>query len=185
MKIIQQWENAFPSGLIDNVVSWMNNTEMVDVDCAIQNGVLTCDLNKSNEFLYPSFKEIVLRYAKDYFSKFSPLPYDLHLEHIDIFRYPPNTYCKEHCGAEFVKDGDYNQVRLLIMMLFLNDNYDGGELYFSDQDVTVTPKKGTLVAFPSSFMVPHGVHEVKNGTRDMMGFNFAITEACGTEGPAW
>lgn len=41
-------------------------------------------------------------------------------------------------------------------LVYLNDNYSGGELYFPDQDVIIKPSAGDLVFFPCHFY-----HEVK------------------------
>jgi len=35
-------------------------------------------------------------------------------------------------------------------ILFLNDNFKGGEIIFDDQDILVTPRMGSLLFFPSS-----------------------------------
>jgi hypothetical protein len=51
-----------------------------------------------------------------------------------------------------------------VMGLFLNDDYEGGELVFEDYNVTLKPKAGTLVFFPG-FYTRHAVNEVTSGTR--------------------
>jgi hypothetical protein len=51
-----------------------------------------------------------------------------------------------------------------VMGLFLNDDYEGGELYFEDLNVSLKPKPGTLVFFPG-FYTCHGVSKVTSGTR--------------------
>lgn len=35
------------------------------------------------------------------------------------------------------------------VILFLNDDYEGGELLFKDRDIMVTPRSGSLVIFPA------------------------------------
>ena len=62
-------------------------------------------------------------------------------------------------------------VRTMSIILFLNDDYKGGELYFTnpnnwDQEYfEVKPKAGRLVMFPSNFLFSHGVKKVKSSTR--------------------
>jgi hypothetical protein len=51
-----------------------------------------------------------------------------------------------------------------VMGLFLNDDYEGGELYFEDQNISLKPKPGTLVFFPG-FYTCHGVNKVTSKTR--------------------
>jgi predicted 2-oxoglutarate/Fe(II)-dependent dioxygenase YbiX len=50
-------------------------------------------------------------------------------------------------------------------IMYLNDNYDGGELYFPAYDIDFKPKAGTLAFFPSSTYYVHGVKEVLGGVR--------------------
>jgi predicted 2-oxoglutarate/Fe(II)-dependent dioxygenase YbiX len=42
-------------------------------------------------------------------------------------------------------------------LVYLNDDYEGGELYFPEYDILIKPKFGDLVIFPCHFL-----HEVKN-----------------------
>ncbi len=41
-------------------------------------------------------------------------------------------------------------------LLYFNDNYIGGELFFKEDNISIKPKSGSLVIFPSK-----KVHEVK------------------------
>jgi hypothetical protein len=43
-------------------------------------------------------------------------------------------------------------------ILYLNDNFEDGEIYFPDKDIILKPKPGTLEWL-------HGVKETKNGER--------------------
>jgi len=54
---------------------------------------------------------------------------------------------------------DYSSV------LYLNDDYEGGELFFPEFNLTIKPKLGDLVTFPTNSMYIHAVKEVKHGTR--------------------
>lgn len=48
-------------------------------------------------------------------------------------------------------------------IIYLNDNYNGGELFFSNKDVEIKPKPGSLVIFPGTQEFNHGVRHVKAG----------------------
>jgi predicted 2-oxoglutarate/Fe(II)-dependent dioxygenase YbiX len=50
-------------------------------------------------------------------------------------------------------------------LIYLNDNYEGGELHFPLHDIKIKPKPGTLVLFPGTCMYPHEVKEVLSGHR--------------------
>jgi len=47
----------------------------------------------------------------------------------------------------------------------LNDNYEGGEFAFFDKELVIRAPKGSAIVFPSNFMYPHEIMEVKKGTR--------------------
>ena len=50
-------------------------------------------------------------------------------------------------------------------LLYLNDDYEGGELIFPNQKISLKPETGTLVFFEGDYEKPHGVQEVKDGLR--------------------
>ena len=59
--------------------------------------------------------------------------------------------------------------RIITLILFINDNYTGGDLvFFTDSSHTIQPKSGRVVAFPSSFQYPHAVTPVLSGERRTM-----------------
>jgi hypothetical protein len=55
--------------------------------------------------------------------------------------------------------------RDLSLVLYLNDDFEGGEFLFPDLHIQVKPKPGLLVCFPSDQNYLHGVAPVKEGTR--------------------
>ena len=52
------------------------------------------------------------------------------------------------------------------IILYLNDDFEGGELYYKDLDLRIKPKKNSMVIHKSSIF--HQVLKVKNGTRYSM-----------------
>jgi len=47
-------------------------------------------------------------------------------------------------------------------LIFLNDNFNGGELIFPYQKTTIFPEEGKLTVFPSHFTYPHFVETADN-----------------------
>ena len=74
-------------------------------------------------------------------------------------------------------DGKYNvhtdhyttTIRHLSVIINLNDDYEGGDLVFTDQKEKEIKRlklsKGSVVFFPSNFMYPHGIQPITKGTR--------------------
>lgn len=58
--------------------------------------------------------------------------------------------------------------RDLSTVLFLNDEFEGGDFVFPDLRVRIRPEPGLLVAFPSSQFFAHKVEPVISGTRYTM-----------------
>jgi hypothetical protein len=50
-------------------------------------------------------------------------------------------------------------------VLYLNDNYDGGQIYYPNVGIEIKPSAGSLVVHPSNKKYSHGVKAVKNGIR--------------------
>uniref|UniRef100_A0A8D3AEJ8 procollagen-proline 3-dioxygenase n=2 Tax=Scophthalmus maximus TaxID=52904 RepID=A0A8D3AEJ8_SCOMX len=86
-----------------------------------------------------------------------------HPVHVDNCLLEPDTkQCWKELPAFIHRD--------LSAILYLNDNFDGGELFFTNRDAkTVTaqvkPSCGRLVGFSSGPVNPHGVTAVTNGRR--------------------
>lgn len=76
-----------------------------------------------------------------------------------VLRYDADQEYKEHV------DNSGCSSRVLSGLLYLNDEYTGGELSFPRQGLTIQPKSGQIVLFPSGFAYPHFAHPVKTGRR--------------------
>jgi len=55
--------------------------------------------------------------------------------------------------------------RDLSTVIFLNDNFEGGEFFFPDFRIKITPEPGMLICFPSNQYYSHAVLPVKTGVR--------------------
>ncbi len=52
-----------------------------------------------------------------------------------------------------------------VAILYLNDEYEGGQLYFVQHDIEISPKTGTVVVFDPNSDYLHGVKMIKSGLR--------------------
>lgn len=48
---------------------------------------------------------------------------------------------------------------------YLNDDYEGGEIWFPNFDISIKPKPNTMIFFPGNITHLHGVRNVTKGTR--------------------
>jgi hypothetical protein len=56
-------------------------------------------------------------------------------------------------------------VTTVSVVAYLNDDYDGGELYFPRFDLTIKPKQGDVVVFPSTYIYEHASLPMKSGAK--------------------
>lgn len=84
-----------------------------------------------------------------------------------FLRYDVGDHYEKHNDSESYIKGKLKRVtnRDISLLLYLNDDYEGGELEFTKLQLTIQPKKGMLIAFPSYEEFEHKVHPVTKGTR--------------------
>ena len=80
-------------------------------------------------------------------------------------RYSVGRIMNEHCDhIHSIFPGEPKGVPILTALGALNEDYTGGEfVMFGDKEYKI--KAGEIMVFPSSFLYPHKVNEVKTGTR--------------------
>lgn len=83
-------------------------------------------------------------------------------EATNYVRYGKGQHFQEH------HDHGYSYNCVVSLVSFPNDDYEGGELYFRLQNVTVKAKAGETYIFPSNFMYPHRAMPVKSGVKYSM-----------------
>jgi len=69
----------------------------------------------------------------------------------------------QHYGAHY--DGGTDSHRAVSPILYLNDDYEGGEIEFVNFGLKIKPKAGSLLIFPSNYAYQHIAHPVTNGTK--------------------
>lgn len=68
-------------------------------------------------------------------------------------------------------------------LFYLNDDYEGGELYFPLQGIQFKPKRGAAYFFPGDKNFIHGVTEIKSGIRYTCPFFWTIIKHTGENKP--
>lgn len=73
-----------------------------------------------------------------------------------------------------VDDLGYVTDNHIAALIYLNDDYEGGELNFPTHNMSIKPKRGDLVFFPGNKNYAHEVSEVLSGTRYTVPIWFTI-----------
>jgi Rps23 Pro-64 3,4-dihydroxylase Tpa1-like proline 4-hydroxylase len=58
--------------------------------------------------------------------------------------------------------------RVLSTVMYLNDDYEGGEIEFKNSNIKIKPEAGSIIFFPSNFLYSHEVYPITNGIRYSM-----------------
>jgi|SRR5210317_2006511 len=113
-------------------------------------------------FYWNYIKKEIERLYIFYKSKF-PLMNSIKINQIDLLKYLPGGKYEIHT------DHFTNSPRHLSIIINLNNNYEGGDLIFTDQKEKEIKRlklnKGSIVFFPSNFMYPHSIQPITKGTR--------------------
>lgn len=85
---------------------------------------------------------------------------------IHFLRYQNGAYYKSHIDGQKIVDKDVFRVteRDITCVMYLNDDYENGQVYFDFFDKEYKPKAGDVLIYPATWQYIHGVKPV-NGTR--------------------
>jgi hypothetical protein len=82
-----------------------------------------------------------------------------YMEAINFVRYKPGQHFAVHT------DHGFSYTCTVSSVMYLNDEYDGGELWFPYLDITLKPKAGDVVLFPSTYIYAHASLKIKSGIK--------------------
>ena len=113
------------------------------------------DLVECTKVISKKYNEEVKKNKRDFVAR----------RHTDfrVNKYDKGGFMSLHCDNIHHSHGQKYGYPQASVLLFLNDDYEGGEFVVSELQLNI--KKGDAIIFPSNFMFPHEVKEVKSGTR--------------------
>lgn len=110
-------------------------------------------------------RDQMLNKARELFRK------NIDVDYVDVVTWYDGQFMAPHCdvldfhtGLPFKDCTD----RIYTGVLYLNDDYDGGETFFPYLKLDIKPKKGKLLLFPSNIGYIHGVNKVSGNIRYTM-----------------
>jgi Rps23 Pro-64 3,4-dihydroxylase Tpa1-like proline 4-hydroxylase len=116
----------------------------------------------TNIFYWNFIKKEIEKLYVNYKAKF-PKMMSNKINQIDLLKYD--------IGGKYEVHTDHFTIspRHLSIIMNLNDDYEGGDLVFTDQKEKEIKRlklgKGSIVFFPSNFMYPHMIEPITKGTR--------------------
>jgi len=94
--------------------------------------------------------------------------YELSHQELSIGMLCPISISKYSVGAEMGKHTDSydeDKSKTISVVLYLNDNYVGGEIEFEDQGIFLKPSAGSIIVFPSKAPYYHASKPVLSGQK--------------------
>lgn len=88
---------------------------------------------------------------------------------LSVVKWVEGSYLDLH-----VDDLGYVTDNHLPVNIYLNDDYEGGELKFQTHGISIKPKVGDMIVFPGNMYYPHEVTKIQSGIRYTLAIWFTI-----------
>ncbi len=164
--------NIIPSDLCNAILKEYKNADewqKANTEGGVQIKVRSCDtIQLSQPFIIQNNKERarldteMFKCAAECIEKYNKKFKHVHAQEdtgYELLRYNKGEFYTEHV------DTFLTAPRLVSCSFHLNDDYKGGEFGFFDKEMKIKAGKGDVVMFPSTFMYPHEIMPVTEGTR--------------------
>lgn len=89
--------------------------------------------------------------------------------HLSVVKWTEGTYLNLH-----IDDLGYVTDNHLPVLIYLNNDYEGGEIKFETHNISIKPNPGDFVVFPGNLNYPHEVTKVLFGVRYTLPIWFTI-----------
>jgi hypothetical protein len=176
---INVYNNAIPSDLCEEIINMLEKNldgsgpyvwqgaRVTEADDVLETARKCLDCknlgpkNEANKELYDIHQKT--------FNKIKPLTDDyggywgVGIQYFEAF----NFVKYDGAGTHFKIHADHGPayVATVSIVAYLNSNYEGGEIYFPRFDLTIKPKTGDVIIFPSTYIYEHASNDMISGTK--------------------
>lgn len=121
---------------------------------------MLADVNNNSlmQNIHNQFYTILLAATNPYAKRYG-IEENFYHEGYDLLKYSGGQEYKRHY------DGGTKLGRAISALVYLNNDYVGGELEFPNFNVKIKPEAGMLILFPSNYAYAHIAHPVTSGTK--------------------
>lgn len=117
-------------------------------------------------------KNIIINYMKNFLSLF-PME-KLEISHIGFLTDSQGSFTEIHYDWELVILKEKIIPKPIVIIIYLNEDFEGGELLFPVQNFKVVPKQGSIAIFPCNFAFPHVSQPVTEGIKNVCRVTFKL-----------
>jgi predicted 2-oxoglutarate/Fe(II)-dependent dioxygenase YbiX len=144
------WQWARTSGSKDT----LQGAHRTNQEFPISSNMEQPQIKSVDETIFNNITNLIAEYSGKY--ETGPLTD----EGYTILKYENGTHYKQHHDC-----GGLHKDRVVSILIYLNDDYVGGELEFPLFNVKYKPKAGDIILFPSNYTFSHIAHPVTEGTK--------------------
>lgn len=136
----------------DGIISDYRSSKSIPITSIAKSGENT--FKKIHNEIY----DVVWSAAIPYIYKFNIEGF-IDSDYFDILKYSSGDKYNSHY------DGPTITGRSVSILIYLNDNYSGGEIEFDFFDLKIKPTAGSMIIFPSNYAYRHTAHPVIDGEK--------------------
>jgi hypothetical protein len=122
-------------------------------------------INKNNPVLgnyLKNIKERILKTIKDFYN----IENEIYLDILAITRWFPGMEQTPHSdNMENTEDAYIHQHRQYGIVIYLNNDFEGGQTFYPQHNFYINPQPGKLAVHPASTDHMHGVTKIEGNTR--------------------
>lgn len=150
------------------IKDFAKNNDSVDVDYWKSRILFYSDVRDERPDLAAMMKRAHSEAAQA-IEHFYRLAVPVHADTVQLVRWNEGMHMEPHADRAN-PDGSPHAFahRDFASVIYLNDDYEGGEIFFTAQDMVLRPRAGMLVAFTGGWRHEHAVLKVTKGTRYTM-----------------
>jgi hypothetical protein len=173
---IKKYENAIPKILCKKIINLYKNENISE-----SKNLNEVEINLKNEFwneIISSISKISSKNIESYFSFYNNKYTEsmVILSQARFMHHKEFYFMKLHHDSELEYFNKVDFLRTFIVLIYLNDNFENGELIFPIQKFKITPKTGLMVIFPTSFMYPHMTTPAVGSDRYVLQLSYHINK---------
>lgn len=163
---IYYYKNIFDN--LDDILNYVKDTDVEWKDWYASDSNLLYGKYIGGEIqlvenIYSSLKNTVFKCLYDYcLNTNKPLGFVPNFYKIQ--KYNTNAYMGPHVDSI---DKTAEKTPTISIVIYLNDDYEGGEIKFPNQDIFIKPEAGSMIIFPSYEPYVHDPQPTKSGDKYM------------------
>lgn len=179
--MIKVYENIVSSNICDKILNLYKSGVFKEDDQENKLEALIYSSKSTSdpvwEILLEDLKNLAKSKIKEYLSLFSINNPEMYLfSHAGINCLKNNEAIPYHYDIEVSYYQEKLRVSHFAILVYMNDDFEGGELVFPLQEMTIKPKKGMMVIFPTSYLYPHAVSPVFLGERYVVRMSYVLNK---------